>query len=311
MARTLVSGGAGFIGSHLVEALVERGDEVRVLDNFSTGRPENLVAVTQRIELIEGDVRDEDVVRAAMRDVEQVFHLAALVSVPLSVEDPITTHAVNVDGTLNILVAAREAGVRSLVYASSSAVYGDLPDLPKVETLPVAPTSPYGLSKQICEQYARLFARLYGLRTVGLRYFNVYGPRQDPGSPYSGVISIFVDHLLASIPPTIYGDGRQTRDFVYVTDVVRASLLAADTPAAAGQVFNISTNRPHTILDLWEMLQTLTGTHLSPCFAAERPGDICHSYASYELARRVLGFEPQIGLMDGLRRTVAWCRSQT
>ena len=223
MARSLVSGGAGFIGSHLVEALVSRGDVVRVLDNLSTGRVENLAAVASSIDLVEGDIRDPDTVRAALRGVERVFHQAALVSVPQSVEDPMTTHAINVDGTLNLLNAAREAGAQSFVYASSSAVYGDLPELPKVETMPAAPVSPYGLSKQIDEQYAQLFTQLYGLRTVGLRYFNVYGPRQDPSSPYSGVISIFIDHLLANTRPTIYGDGRQTRDFIYVADVVQAN----------------------------------------------------------------------------------------
>ena len=310
MERSLVSGGAGFIGSHLVEALVRRGNTVRVLDNFSTGRAENLAAVASDIELIEGDIRDPDTVRAAVEGVDRVFHQAALVSVPLSLEDPVTTHAINVNGTLNLLNAAREGGVQSFVYASSSAVYGDLPELPKVETMSAAPISPYGLSKQIDEQYARLFTRLYSVRTVGLRYFNVYGPRQDPSSPYSGVISIFIDHLLADTPPTIYGDGQQTRDFIYVADVVQASLLAADTPDTTGQVFNVSTNQAHTIAELLEMLQAIAGTRMAPRFASKRPGDIPHSYASYEKAHQVLGFEPEVGFAEGLRRTFDWYRGE-
>ena len=310
MAQSLVTGGAGFIGSHLVEALVGQGDEVRVLDNLSTGRRENLTAVADSIELIEGDIRDPNAVGAAVRGVERIFHQAAVVSVPMSVRDPVTNHAVNVDGTLNLLDAARVAGVECFVYASSSAVYGDLPDLPKVETMPTAAISPYGLSKHIGEQYARLFTQLYGLRTVGLRYFNVYGPRQDPSSPYSGVISIFVDHLLANTPPSIYGDGRQTRDFIYVADVVRANLLAAGAPDAAGEVFNVSTNQSFTIVELWETLQIIAGTHLAPRFGEERLGDIRHSYASCEHARQTIGFEPEINFRDGLRRTFAWYREE-
>ena len=308
MNHCLVTGGAGFIGSHLVEALVKRGDAVRVLDNLSTGRAENLAAVSRAIELVEGDIRDRDTVRDATQGVDRVFHQAALVSVPLSVKDPTTTFAINVDGTLNLLEAARQAGVRSFVFASSSAVYGDLPGLPKTETSAVNPISPYGLSKYIDEQYAKLYSQLYGLQTVGLRYFNVYGPRQDPSSPYSGVISIFIERLLANAPATIYGGGQQTRDFIYVSDVVQANLLAAECAAASDQVFNISRNEAHTILQLWETLQLLVGTALTPQFGAERQGDVRHSRASFEKARGILGFEPEIDLAVGLRRTLAWYR---
>ena len=307
--ESLVTGGAGFIGSHLVEALVERGDAVRVLDDFSTGRMANLGRVASKIDVIRGDIRDRATVREAANGVDTVFHQAALVSVPLSVADPATNHAINVDGTFNLLEAARLEGVTCFVYASSAAVYGDSTILPKVETMPTEPVSPYGLAKSIGEQYAQLYTRVYGLRTVGLRYFNVYGPRQDPGSPYSGVISIFIDRLLAGVAPTIYGDGSQTRDFIYVSDVVRANVLAAETPAASGHVLNICTSRPSTILELWDTLQAFGHTDLAPEFADERPGDVKHSWASFEKAHHLLGFAPRVGLAQGLQRTVKWYRT--
>ena len=306
--KTLVTGGAGFIGSHLVEALLRRGHDVRVLDDFSTGRAENLRAVASEIHLMEGDIRDLQAVSMAVADIDLVFHQAAFVSVPLSVQDPITNHSINVDGTLNVLVAAQRSGVKRLVYASSAAVYGDSIALPKVESLPVAPVSPYALSKSIDEQYARLYHQLHGLQTIGLRYFNVYGPRQDPGSPYSGVISIFMDCLQDGMRPTIYGDGQQTRDFVFVEDIVEANVRAALAPGAAGRVFNISTGQATSILDLWGTIQEVAGTELPPRFGDERPGDVRHSWASYAHAREILGFEPGTALADGLRRTLEWYR---
>jgi UDP-glucose 4-epimerase len=310
MTQVLVTGGAGFIGSHLVEALVRRGDTVRVLDNLSTGKEQNLAAVADAVELIRGDIRDRDVVYGAMEGIDLVFHQAALVSVPLSVHEPALNHAINVDGTFHVIDAAREIGVGCLVYASSSAVYGDLPGLPKTEEMETAPLSPYGLAKLIGERYARLFNGSYSLPAVGLRYFNVYGPRQDPGSPYSGVISIFIDHLLAGRRPTIYGDGEQTRDFVYVADVVRANLLVAETPAATGEVLNVSSGRSVTINALWATLQAIAGTDLPPHFEEERKGDIRHSSASFEKARRMVRYEPRTSLAEGLRHTLEWYRDE-
>jgi UDP-glucose 4-epimerase len=310
MRQVLVTGGAGFIGSHLVEALVRRGDAVRVLDNLSTGREQNLAAVADAVELIQGDIRDRDVVHRSMAGTDLVFHQAALVSVPLSVQEPALNHAINVDGTFHVMDVARQVGVRCLVYASSSAVYGDLPGLPKTEEMEIAPLSPYGLAKLVGERYAGLFHTCYGLPAIGLRYLNVYGPRQDPGSPYSGVISIFIDRLLAGRRPTIYGDGQQTRDFVYVADVVRANLLAAETPAASGEVLNVSTGRPVTINALWATLQDIAGTDLPPHFAEERKGDIRHSSASFEKARWMVGYEPRTSLAEGLRHTLEWYRGQ-
>jgi UDP-glucose 4-epimerase len=306
----LVTGGAGFIGSHIVEALVDKGHRVRVLDDLSTGKLENLRSVAGRIDLIEGDIRDWKTVRRAVAGVQTVFHEAAMVSVPLSVSHPIKNNAINVSGTLNLLEAARQAGVARFVYASSAAVYGEAGGLPKVETMPVAPISPYGLSKRIGEQYAQLYWRVHGLETVGLRYFNVYGPRQDPSSPYSGVISIFLDRLRTGERPTVYGDGKQTRDFVFVSDVVDANLRSAMAPAAeaAGQVFNVSTERSTSIIQLWESLASLAGSQIAPVFAAERPGDVRHSRASYARALAAIGYEPRITLTDGLRRTLAWSR---
>lgn len=309
MTLVLVTGGAGFIGSHLVEALVRRGDRVRVLDNFTTGKKENLASVWDQIELIEGDIRDRSAVCRAVAGVEQIFHQAALVSVPLSVQDPLANHTVNVDGTFNLLNAAREAEVQTFVYASSAAVYGDLPDPLKVESVTPAPLSPYGLAKRIGEEYAALFTHLYGLNIVCLRYFNVYGPRQDPHSPYSGVISIFLERARTGQPATIFGDGHQRRDFVYVGDVVRANLMAAACPAASGRVFNVGTGHATTILRLWDLVQTVVGVRLPAQFAPERAGDVRHSVADPDLARRVLGFEARTPLLDGLRETWEWYRS--
>jgi nucleoside-diphosphate-sugar epimerase len=319
----LVTGGAGFIGSHIVEELVRRGEQVRVLDNFSTGRRENLQhlhcaqaqvsAIGNRqsaIDIIEGDVRDLDTVRRAMRGADYVLHQAAMVSVPQSMADPATTHAVNVTGTLNILMAAREAEVKRVVLAGSCAVYGDNDDLPLVESAVPRPLSPYAASKLAGEVYCRTFASAYGLPTAALRYFNVFGPRQDPNSEYSAVIPKFITAMLRGGTPVIYGDGLQSRDFVFVANVVQANLLACERDEAVGQSINVASGSAITLLDLARDLAELTGTDAQPRFAPPRPGDIKHSSASIQLAGQSLGYEPAVGRREGLRRTVEWYSAQ-
>jgi len=306
----LVTGGAGFIGSHLVHELVKRNQRVRVLDNFSTGRRANLTALPNHVEIIEGDIRDQAVVASAMRGVEYVLHQAALASVTLSVADPASTHAVNVTGTLNVLQAARDAGVRRVVFASSCAVYGNDPRLPKHEAMAAAPLSPYAASKLAGEAYCRAFTEVYGLPTVALRYFNVFGPRQDPASPYSAVIPRFIAAALAGEPLTIYGDGTQSRDFVYVSNVVSANLLACTAADAVGHVINVAAGRRYSLLDLVARLRQLLGPervqvqHLPP-----RPGDVLHSSASLRQARRRLDYRPQVTFARGLRETINAMRS--
>jgi UDP-glucose 4-epimerase len=306
---SLVTGGAGFIGSHLVEALLARGDRVRVLDNLSTGHLENLAGVQDRIDLIEGDIRIETVVQAALAGVEQVFHLAALGSVPESMAKPAETELINAVGTLNILQAAKAAGVRRVILSSTCAIYGDEPTLPKTESSPSCPQSPYAISKLTAEMYCQLFHDSFGLETVRLRYFNVFGPRQDPASAYSGVISIFVDKLGQGIVPTIFGDGQQTRDFVFVEDVVRANVLAAAAPQAPGQVFNIGAGRQVSINQLFQTLADIFECDARPTYGPARPGDILHSYASPALAHSVLGWSAQVTFEEGLRRLVDSVRS--
>lgn len=309
MARTcLVTGGAGFIGSHLVEALVARGDRVRVLDNLSTGRRDNLAAVADRIELIVGDVADPACVRGAVEGVESVFHQAALASVPLSLERPLDVHAACATGTLVVLDAARRAGVRRVVYAASSSAYGDQPVTAKRETDLPAPLSPYAAAKLAGEAYCQAMAASFGLETVALRYFNVFGPRQDPNSPYSAVIPLFVTAMLAARRPTVYGDGHQSRDFVYVSDVVEANLKAADAPGVAGRVFNIATGRSTSLLVLIAALNAALGTQIEPIFAPPRPGDVRESMADILAARRELGYEPAVDLTEGLRRSIDYYR---
>lgn len=309
MARTfLVTGGAGFIGSHLVEALAARGDCVRVLDNLSTGRRDNLAAVADRIELIVGDVSDPNCARAAVEGAEGVFHQAALASVPLSIERPLDVHAACATGTLVVLDAARRAGVRRVVYAASSSAYGDQPVTAKRETDPPAPLSPYAAAKLAGEAYCQAFAASYGLETVALRYFNVFGPRQDPNSPYSAVIPLFVTAMLAGRRPTVYGDGRQSRDFVYVSDVVAANLKAMDAPGVAGRVFNIATGRSTSLLTLIAALNDALGTRIEPIFAPPRPGDVRESMADILQARQALGYEPAVDLAEGLRRSIDYYR---
>jgi UDP-glucose 4-epimerase len=302
-AIDLVTGGCGFIGSHLVEALVARGGAVRVLDNLSSGRRANLDAVRDRVEIVEGDVRDADGVREAMRGVRHVYHEAALVSVPASIERPAENHAINLTGTLNVLEAARAAGAARVVFASSASVYGDAPELPARETAPPAPTSPYALAKATGEAYLRLYAGTYGLATVSLRYFNVYGPRQDPGSMYSGVVARFCEAARRGERPTVFGDGRQTRDFVFVGDVVEANLRAARAPGLGrGEVFNVGTGRRVSLLDLLETLGEIAGRPLAPAWEAARRGDARDSVADPARATERLGFTARTTLREGLTR---------
>ena len=316
--KVLVTGGGGFIGSNLVEALLRRGDDVRVIDNFATGRRENLAEAEAwaaegggRYELFEGDIRDPEIVRRAVEGCDVVLHQAAIPSVARSVADPLTSHGVNVDGTLNLLLAARDLGVKRFVMASSSSLYGESPTLPKVETMCPDPISPYGLDKLAAETYGRLFHRLYDLGTVALRYFNVFGPRQDPSSEYSAVIPKFTAALLAGKAPTIYGDGGQTRDFTYIENVVRANLLAAEAPEeACGEAYNIACGERISLLDLAERLGRITGRSIAPVHGDPRPGDIRHSLADIGKARRLLGYEPVVDLDEGLERTVAWYRRE-
>ena len=303
--RVLVTGGAGFIGSHLVDALLARGDDVVVLDDLSTGRRENLAAAGDKARLIVGSVTDPEAVRAAAAGCALVYHQAAVASVQRTVEAPVDTQRVNLGGTLNVLEAARAEGVRRVVFAGSAAVYGDSDALPLVESAQPRPMSPYALEKLASEQYVAVWASLYGLETVTLRYFNVFGPRQDPSSPYSGVISIFVDRLLSGRAPTIFGDGEQTRDFVYVEDVVRANLLAGLAPGASGHVFNVARGESTTLRAVHDALGHATGVNVAAHFAEPRAGDIRHSRASIERAQSVLGFEPRVPVAEGLARLVA------
>ena len=311
MARYLVTGGAGFIGSHVVEALSARGDAVRVVDDLSTGDRDNLASAPD-IEFVEADLAAGGVAVRAVAGIDHVIHLAAIPSVPRSVQQPERCHRANVDATHALLVAARDAGVRRVVLASSSAVYGETEALPKQEGLCPAPLSPYALHKLIGEQYAALFARLYGLETVALRFFNVFGPRQSPSSQYSGVISLFTAALLAGRSPTIYGDGGQTRDFTYVSDVAAAVLAACAAPAGAvsGRAINVARGGRTSVNALYAALQRATGARgVAATYAGARPGDIRDSQADITLARELLGFEPSVTVEEGLRRTVAWQRS--
>jgi len=302
----LVTGAAGFIGSHIAQTLVERGRRVRVFDNLSTGKPENLEGWQEGAEVIRGDLRNADDVAEAVKGVRYVLHQAAVPSVPKSVEDPLGTNESNITGTLNLLLAAREEGVQRVVFASSSSVYGDLPSLPKRETDPTIPLSPYALQKLTGEHYMRQFHSLYGLETVCLRYFNVFGPRQDPESLYAAVIPRFITAVAEGGRPTIYGDGLQTRDFTYVQNVVEANLGALEAPNAAGQVINVAAGVKTSLLDLLEVLSGIFDTEIDPVFEDERPGDIKHSVASNDRAGELLDFEIVVDLEQGLRRTVEW-----
>jgi len=307
MARCLVTGGAGFIGSHIASALIARGDRVRIADNFSTGYRHNL-EVNPGAELVEGDLADPSVAARAVEGMDLVFHQAAIPSVPRSVADPGGSHRANIEATLNVLVAARDAGVARVVYAGSSSAYGDTPTLPKREDMPANPLSPYALQKLVGEQYCRMFTTLYGLETVTVRYFNVFGPRQDPSSAYSGVISQFATALLDGRRPTIYGDGGQTRDFTYVANVVDGVLRASDAPGASGEVINVATGRRISLLELFATMKGIVGADVEPLFEEPRKGDVRDSQADIGKARTLLGYEPRIPFEDGLAKTIAWYR---
>jgi len=308
MATYLVTGGAGFIGSHIAEALVRAGQHVRILDNLSTGNLANIEDFRERVEFVEGDLCDAPLVRRLTEGVDCIFHQAALASVPRSVEAPLDTNAACVTGTVTVLDAARRSGVRRVVYAASSAAYGDQPTCSKRENDSPAPISPYGAAKLAAEYYCQAFTATYGLQTVCLRYFNVYGPRQDPASPYSAVIPLFLTAILRGQQPVIYGDGRQSRDFTFVSNVVHANLLAAEAAGASGRTINIANGRTTDLLTLLDVLNRLLGTHVAPQFLPARPGDVRESLADITVARRVLGYEPQVDFEAGLSRSIDYYR---
>ena len=306
----LVTGGAGFIGSHLVETLVSEGCKVAVLDNLSSGNYVNLKHIEGQFSFYQDDIRNQQALNAAAEGCEVIFHLAAVVSVPQTIENPVDSAAVNEMGTLSIFEAARKQKARRVVFASSCAVYGDDLRLPKREDMNPKPQSPYAVQKLAAEYYARVFHELYGLETAVLRYFNVYGPRQDPSSPYSGVISIFMTKALHHAPAVIYGDGSQSRDFIYVEDVVRANLLAATAKGVSGQVINIGSGSSVIINHLWNAICALSGQNLKPKYAPKRPGDIVESVAAIDFAKTLLGFEPEISFEKGLESTFEWHRNR-
>ncbi len=306
MARYLVTGGAGFIGSHLVEALIAHGEEVVVLDNLSTGSERNVSALQGRFDFRRADLRDLGAVRAACQGVDYVLHEAALPSVPRSVADPIASNESNIVGTLNLLVAARDAGVKRVVYAGSSSAYGDTPTLPKQEDMPAKPLSPYAISKYTGELYCGVFTRIYGLQTVVLRYFNVFGPRQDPTSQYSAVIPKFISALQRGETPVIFGDGEQSRDFTYVANVVSANLLACQAPDASGRLINVACGERISLNKLVTVLQHLLAVTVSPRYEQARPGDVKHSLADVSRAQALLGYRPLVSLEEGLRHTADW-----
>jgi nucleoside-diphosphate-sugar epimerase len=309
MSNYLVTGGAGFIGSHLTEELVRRGHRVRVVDSLITGKRSNLDHVAG-VEFMNGDLAEPGVAERAVQDIEYVLHQAAIPSVPRSVKDPVTSNRANVTATVNILVAARDAGVKRLVYAGSSSAYGNTPTLPKREEMPTSPLSPYALQKLVSEQYCQMFTELYGFETVTTRYFNVFGPRQDPGSPYSGVISLFSTALLEGRQPTIFGDGEQTRDFTYVANVVDGVLRACEAPKAAGQMMNLATGGRISLNELLQTMNRLLGTNIQAIYGETRAGDVKDSQADISKAQSLLGYTPTVALEEGLRRTLEWCRGE-
>ncbi len=313
MAKYLVTGAAGFIGSSLVRALLDRGEQVRGVDNFSTGRRENLDGILDRMDFREVDILDLDAMHKACAGVDYVLHQAAIPSVPKSVLDPLGSNRANVDGTANVLVAARDAKVKRVVYAASSSAYGDTPTLPKYEAMKPDPISPYAVAKLASEYYMVSFYRCYGLETVSLRYFNIFGPRQDPSSPYSGVLAKFTTFMLRGDQPVVFGDGEQSRDFTYIDNAVSANLLACSAPSSecAGRVFNVATGRRVTLNETVEVLKKLTGYTGTVKYAAERGGDIKHSLADITLAQKHLGYKPLVNFEEGLRRTVEWYQTET
>ncbi len=307
----LITGGAGFIGSNIAEHLVGRGNSLRVFDNFSSGKRANVQSFAGKAEIIEGDLRDPKALEQAMKGVRYVLHLGAIPSVPRSVENPQATNEANITGTVNLLVAARDAGVKRVVFTSSSSVYGDTPTLPKREDMPPSPLSPYAVQKMTGEYYASLFWRLYGLETVSLRYFNVFGPRQDPQSQYAAVIPRFITAILHDQSPTIYGDGSQTRDFSHVENVIHANLLACEAPKEAlGQSFNIACGGRISLLDLVDTVNKILGKNVKPKFDPARPGDILHSQADIAKAEKLLGWKPLVTFPEGIAKTVAWYQRQ-
>jgi nucleoside-diphosphate-sugar epimerase len=310
MALYLVTGGSGFIGSHIVDELLRRGERVRVLDDLSTGRKQNLSHVADRIEFHELDIRDLEKIRPAFSGVDYVVHLAAIPSVPRSVKDPLTSNSVNIDGTLHVLLAARDAGVKRLVFAASSSAYGDNPILPRVESHTPRPLSPYGLTKLAGEYYCQLFTQLYSLEAVALRYFNIFGPRQNPDSPYTGVLSLFIAAYIRGQVPVIFGDGEQSRDFTYVANAVKATLLACTAPGAAGKVINVGVGESFTLNRTIQLLNEIFGRQLQPQYRSAREGDVRESLADISLARQVLGYEPDFRYEDGLQKTVEWYRAE-
>ena len=305
-ATVLVTGGGGFIGSHLVERLLEQGHAVRVLDNFATGHRANIAHLLDEIELIEGDIQSYERVHTAVRGCELVFHVAALPSVPRAVQDPLTSNASNVTGTLNVLLAARDEGVRRVVFSSSSSIYGANRDLPKREDMPVVPISPYAVAKLAAENYCRAFFDVYGLETVALRYFNVFGPRQDPHSQYSAVIPLFITAILEGRPPVLHGDGEQSRDFTYVSNAVDANVLAGRADGVAGEVFNVACGERISLNQLLGQIQGLTGNSVEATHVDPRPGDVPHSLADISRAREKLGYEVLVNISEGLGRTIEY-----
>ena len=310
MASYLVTGGAGFIGSHLAEELVRRGHTVRVADSLITGKRRNIAHISG-IEFLEGDLADSSFATRAMNGMDYALHQAAIPSVPRSVKDPVASNRANVDATLNVLVAARDAGVKRLVFAGSSSEYGNSPTLPKHEGMPPSPLSPYALQKSMCTQYCQMFTRLYGFETVVIRYFNVFGPRQDPGSPYSGVISLFSTALIEGRQPVIYGDGEQTRDFTYVANVVDGVLRACTAPNAAGEAINVACGTRISLNELLRVMNHVVGTNVQAIYKEERAGDVKDSQADITKARTLLGYTPSVSLEEGLRPTIDWCRTES
>jgi nucleoside-diphosphate-sugar epimerase len=308
MATYLVTGGAGFIGSHLTEELVRRGHTVRVADSLITGKRSNLDHIPD-VDFREGDLADAAFAASVAQGCDYVLHQAAIPSVPRSVKDPITSNRANVDATLNVLVAARDAGVKRLVFAGSSSAYGNTPTLPKHEDMPANPLSPYALQKVVGEQYLQMFTRLYGLETVSIRYFNVFGPRQDPTSPYSGVISVFATALLENRSPVIYGDGGQTRDFTYVANVVDGVLRACEASGASGEIINVATAGRISLNDLFREMRNIVGASVEPTYAEPRQGDVRDSQAAIDKAERLLGYRPIVSFEEGLERTIEWYRT--
>ncbi|MFC1762609.1 SDR family oxidoreductase [Planctomycetota bacterium] len=308
MQRFLVTGGAGFIGSNVCRRLVGEGCSVRVLDNLLTGKKSNLAGILEKVDFVEGDMGDPEVARLAMRDIDVVLHFGALPSVPLSVDNPVPTHQHCVNATFNLLVAARDTGVKRFVYSASSSAYGDSPTMPKVETMPTRPLSPYAVGKLVGEYYCSVFYKIYGLETIALRYFNVFGPYQDPNSQYAAAIPAFVMSIMRDQSPTVYGDGEQSRDFTYIDNVVDANLKAARAEKTMGDVVNIACGQAVTINEIIGMINRIVGKEVAPAYEPERAGDVKHSLADISAARRLIGFEPMVSFEDGLQKAITWYR---